>query len=102
MGIPGYQPRNATLKKNFIIFKIVLDRFSYCYYSMDMTTTKLSMQGVVKQTGLKEFQVRYRMEQLGIVPEKVHSRLFLFSEAQVRKIAAYGRDGDAKGEGSPT
>ena len=59
--------------------------------------TRLTMKSIMEQTGLKEHQVRHRIDKLGMEPERVHSRLFLFTAAQVRKIAAYGREGDVKG-----
>ena len=57
------------------------------------------MSGVIKHTGLKEHEIRYRMKALEIEPEMIHSRLFLFSEVQVQKIAAWIPEKDDGGEG---
>jgi len=68
-----------------------------------MTTTKMTMSSVIANTGLAEHEIRYRIKALGINPEKLHHRLFLFSEAQVKRIASWVPLAGTmkKGEGPP-
>jgi len=57
-----------------------------------MTTVKMTLSGIMKRTNLKESQIRWRIKQLDLHPEKVHDRLFLFSEDEVKDIERYGKD----------
>ena len=77
-------------------FQFLLALYLYCVILNGMTTVKMTLSGIMKRSGLKESQVRWRIKQLDLHPEKLHDRLFLFSEEEVRQIEKYN-DGSAQG-----
>lgn len=47
---------------------------------------KINIKKIVAATGLEEYQVRYRLEKLGIKGEQIHPRCFVYPEKSIEAV----------------
>lgn len=49
----------------------------------------ITIKTIAENTGLKEWQVRYRLVKLGIKGRQVHSRCFVFPKSAIDAVRAF-------------
>ena len=52
-------------------------------------TTRYAISGIVKETGLTQAQIKYRIKMLGIEGVKVTSSLTLYDDNDVKQVKAW-------------